>query len=241
MNYIIEHDFNQEIPYYVKLHNDKEFHEIYNPTFATQFNTVQLAKEWVNTYSKMADNSKIVETADAIAKYEKWVKSGTVRRTLNCINLSKSRPYNGESLDEVIDWWIYTQLHDGEIKFEHYTTWPWPYSISKHIFDVNAYHNRAYTEKYITFEIYTKTTGKFEEFEAELNKVIDKVTHKDEDGYLIFPIFDHYLCEHGNSVSLLIHPKTNKVKISGGRWCDQHDYDSLEAAFNYMKKERFYD
>lgn len=240
MNYIIKHDFDQSTPYYVRLVDDTQFEEVYNPSFATQFNTQKKAKEWVNTYSSMADYSKIVESADAIAEYAKWFKSGTVRRTLSCINLSKSKPYNGEPLDEVIDWWIYQKHNDDEIKYEHYKTWPKLYSMSKHLWDVNGYHNRDYSEIYIGFEIYTKSNGKFEDFESEINQVIDKVTYKDDEGFLIFPVFDHYLSEHGNSVSLLIHPETKQVKIASGRW-RQDDYVSLEDAFNYLKKERYYD
>jgi hypothetical protein len=221
--------------------DNKTFDEIYNPKFATQFNSKKEAEQWINTYSSMADNSKIVETADAIEQFEKWVNSGTIRRTLSCINTSKSRPYNNESVDEVIDWWIYAKENDGEIKFEHYQTWPNLYQICKHLWDVRRYSNIRYTEYYLTFEIYTKQNGKFEEFEVELNKVMDKVTYKDEDGYLVFPIFDNNLSEHGNSVSLLIHPETKKVKIDGRYSWDEKEFSSLKEAFDYMKKERYYE
>jgi len=242
MTYIIKHDFEQEVPYYVRLTDNKTFDEIYNPKFATQFNTKKEAKQWINTYSSMARYSKVVEIADAIEQFEKMVNSGTIRRTLSCINTSKSRPYNNETVDEVIDWWIYMKENDRGIKFEHYQTWPHLYQIRKHLWDVRRYSNRRYTEYYLTFEIYTKQEGKFEEFEAELNKVMDRVTYKDEEGYLIFPIFDNYIPEHGNSVSLLIHPETKKVKIGGRYSWNENEFSSLEDAFNYyMKKERYYD
>jgi len=240
MNYIIKHDFRtSDLPYYVRLVDNKTFEEIYNPKFATRFNTKKEALEFINTYSSMAEFSKVVEASDAIDTYDKWANSGTVRRTLSCINTAKSRPYNGESLDEVIDWWIYQKHNDDEIKYKHYQTWPELYSICKHLWDVSAYHNGDYSELYIAFDIRTSRDGIFEEFEAELNKVIDKVTYKDDDGYLIFPVFDHYLSEHGNSVSLLIHPETKKVKVSG-RWRGE-DFASLEDAFNYLKLERYYE
>jgi hypothetical protein len=239
MNYIIKHDFDQPIPYYVRLVDSKKFEEVYSPKFATQFETEKEAQEFIDTYSSVAEYSKIVDAATAIEEYDKWVESGTVRGTLRCINTTASRPYNGESLDEVIDWWIYQKHNDREIKSEHYQTWPNLYSISKHLWEVSAYNNKDYSEKYITFEIKTSKDGNFVEFEAELNKVMNMVTYKDGDGYLIFPIFDHYLSEHGNSVSLLIHPETNKVKI-GGRWKNE-DFSSLEEAFNYMKRERYYE
>jgi replicative DNA helicase len=102
MNYIIKHDFNEQmVPYYVRLVDDKTFDEIYDPTSATQFNTKKEAQKWIDTYSSMAKYSKVVETADAIQEYEKWVKSGSIRRTLARVNTSMSRPYNDEPLDEV--------------------------------------------------------------------------------------------------------------------------------------------
>lgn len=39
MTYIIQHDFNQDIPYYVKTVDDTEFDEVYDPKIATQFKT----------------------------------------------------------------------------------------------------------------------------------------------------------------------------------------------------------
>ena len=240
MNYIIRHNFYSDEHYYVRtLSNNKEFEEVYNPKFATTFNTTEEAQSWIDTYSSMADFSKIVEASEAIEDYEQFVNGGTVRRTLACINTSMSRPYNGEGLKEVIDWWIYANLNDDEIKFEDYQTWPRLYSISKHLSEVQTYHNKEYTEEYITFEIYTEPKGRFKDFEKELNMVIDKVTLKDGDGYLDFPIFDHYLSEGGNSVSLFIHPETHKVRI-GGRW-GSDDFDSLKDAFDYMKRERYYE
>lgn len=241
MSYIIKHDFNQEIPYYVRLVNDKEFEEIYNPKFATQFDTQKAAMTWVNRSSSMSKYSKIVDAESAIQEYENWVNSGSVRRTLACINQTMSRPYNNETVDEVIDWWLYQRENDDEIKYEHYETWPKLYSITKHLWDVESHHNREYTELFHTFQIFTNRDGNFTDFEKEINKVLNKVTYKNEDGYLIFPIFDHFLSEYGNSVSLLIHPDTKQVKIKGSYLWDKKEFSSLEDAFEYMKQERYYE
>ena len=242
MSYIIKHDFDQPIPYYARLVDSEKFEELYSPKFATQFETREKAQEFIDTYSSVAEYSKIVDVATAIEEYDKWVESGTVRGTRKCINTTVSRPYNGESLDEVIDWWIYQKHNDREIKYEHYKTWPELYSISKHLFGVNVYHNsNDYSETYITFQIRTSKDGEFSVFESELSKVMNSVTYKDDEGYLIFPIFDHYLSEHGNSCSLLIHPKTKKVKIGRGRYSNSDEFATLEEAFNYMKRDRYYE
>ena len=241
MNYIIEHDFQQTVPYYVKLSNDKEFQEIYNPKFATQFNSKKEALKWINESSSMDKHSKVVETFDAIRKFEEWETNGMVRRTLSCINKSMSRPYNCESIDDVINWWIYQKHNDDEIKYEHYQTWPKLYSISKHLWSVNGYWDYNYTELYITFVIYTRKDGNFNDFEEDINKVLNKVTHKDDEGYLIFPVVDHYLSENGNSVSLLIHPETKQVKIVGRYSWNNTEFPSLKEAFEYLKQERYYE
>jgi adenosine deaminase len=241
MSYIIKHDFDQPIPYYVRLVDSEKFEELYCPKFATRFETREKAQEFIDTYSSVAEYSKVVDAATAIEEYDKWVESGTVRGTRKCINTTVSRPYNGESLDEVIDWWIYQKHNDNEIKYEHYETWPGLYSITKHLVEVGAYHNNDYSELFITFLIRTSKDGEFSVFESELSKVMNRVTYKDDEGYLIFPILDHYLSEHGNSVSLLIHPETTKVKIGRGRYSSGDEFATLEGAFNYMKKERYYE
>ena len=239
MTYIIKHDFNQNVPYYVRVVNNTTFEEIYDPKQATQFKTKKEAQKWIDFASQMKTNSKVVEYRESVQQFLDWANNGMVRRTLNCINRTMSRPYNNEPLEEVIDWWIYSRANDGEIDYDDYKTWPELYSITKHLWDVNGYHSKDYKKLYISFDIYSKQIGQFEDFEKELNMVLDKITFKDEEGYLILPIFDHYLSEHGNSVSLLIHPETKKVKI-GGRWRDD-EFNSLEDAFNYIKKERWYE
>lgn len=240
--WLIEHNFStSDLPYYVRRVDRETFQEVYNPEFASQFKTEKDAAEWVNTYSPMQKYSEVVKLEDALQRYKKFVSGGTVRRTLACINTSMSRPYAGEPLKEVIDWWEYQRKHDGEIKFEHYQTWPKLYQLSKHLWDVSGYHSRDYSELYITFEIFTSRQGNFKEFSEELNMVMDKVTYKDEDGYLIFPVFDHFLSEHGNSVSLQIHPETGRARIGGRYYWEEGDSDSLEDAFNYMRRERYYE
>jgi hypothetical protein len=240
MTYIITHDFGQDISYFVKVVNDTTFDEVYDPKFATQFKTKKEAQQWIDVSSSMKKYSKVVNFEENVQKYEEWVKRGTVRRTLSCINRTVSRKYNNETLEEVIEWWIYQKNNDNEIDYDDYKTWPQLYSISKHLWDIEAYHSDDYEELYISFEIYTRQDGNYDEFQSELNMILDKVTYKNEDGYLVLRIFDHYLSEYGNTVYLLIHPETQQVKIEGRYSYDNQEFSSLEKAFNYMKKERYY-
>jgi hypothetical protein len=239
MTYIIQHDFNHSVPYFVRVVNNTTFEEIYDPQQATQFKTKKEARNWIDFALPLKTNSKVVEYQESVQQFLDWANNGMVMRSLNCINRTMSRPYNNESLKEVIDWWIFLGTNASKIDFHDYQTWPRLCRISEHLWDVVGYHSKDYTKVYISFEIYSKQSGQFEDFEKELNMVLDKITFKDEEGYLILPISDHYLSEHGNSVSLLIHPETKKVKI-GGRWHDD-EFNSLEDAFNYIKKERWYE
>jgi hypothetical protein len=243
MLFIIRHKFNiSDRPYYVRLVDTEIFEEVYDPYYANRFDSEENAKKWVETYSNMEKYSKIVELSSAIFEYQQWSESGTVRRTLPCINTKMSRPYNNESLDEVIDWWIYTRRNENSIKMGNYQTWPILSQISKHLWEVNGFYDKNYKNMYITFEIYTNKDGNFNEFEKEINLVIDKVEYKNDDGYKVFPIFDHYLSEGGDKVCLLIHPETKDIKIGGiDTWSRKISFNSLEDAFNYMKEERYYE
>lgn len=239
MTYLIAHTFYHGTPYYVRTGNGDTFEEIYDPKFATQFASEIEAQRWINTWSSMKSVSTVVSREDSICKFEEWAKGGMVRRTFACINRTMSRKYNNEPLAEVVDWWIYATTNEDEIEFEDYETWPYLYSISKHLYEVQSYSSRDFETVDITFQIYTSQNGNFEEFQGELNLVLDKVTLKDEDGFLILPIFDHYLSEGGNSVSLMIHPETRKVKVEG-RW-EEEEFSSLEEAFEFIKRERYYE
>lgn len=240
--YLIEHNFStSDLPYYVRLVDQETFQEVYNPRFASQFKTEEDAASWVSIFSPMQNYSEVVKLENALQRYKKFISGETVRRTLACVNTSMSRPYAGESLREAIEWWEYQKKHDREIKFEHYQTWPKLYQLSKHLWDVCSYHGRDYSESFITFQIFTNRQGNFKEFAEELNMVMEKVTYKDEDGYLIFPVFDHFLSEHGNNVSLQVHPETGKVRIEGRHYRNGVEFESLEDAFNFIKKERYYE
>jgi hypothetical protein len=230
MSYIIKHSFGEDGDYYVRLKNNTSFEEVYDPSYATLFETEDEANKWINTYSSKSEYSKVVSWNREYKKYLKWAREGTVRRQLFCINQSMSRPYNNESLTEIIDWHIYRVNNVDSIKYEHFKTWPSLHSCSKHLWCVEAYLDRESSIRYLAFEIFTNKNGKFKDFEKELNMVIDKATYKDYDDYLIFPIFDHYLSEYGNKEKLKIHPVTRKVE----------GFDSLESFFEYMKKERYY-
>lgn len=74
-----------------------------------------------------------------------------------------------------------------------------------------------------------------------LDLVVDRITHKTKNGFLLFPIFDHYLSEGGNSVVLAYNPKTGKATIQYSYNKDKHQWEMLEDAFEYLKHDRWYE
>ncbi|MCP3699159.1 MAG: hypothetical protein GY920_11475 [Aliivibrio sp.] len=238
MTYIIKHDHAQGWSYpglvcYVKLSDEKNFNETYNPWYATKFSSKKEAKDWIDMYSPLEDDSTVVAYKKEYDRFKEWCDKGMIKRSIECIDPSISRPYNDEKLEDVIDWWI--RSNGSYIKEEHYKTWPKLLSIACHLVDVEFFR-----EDGVSFQIKTSRDGDFKVFEKELELVIDRVTRIDERGFLIFSVFDHYLSEGGNSVCLLIHPKTKEVEISG-RYEGVIEFTSLKKAFKYLKKNRYYE
>jgi hypothetical protein len=76
----------------------------YNPLYATTFASEQEANAWIVKYSPRAKYSQVVLQSDAIKEYNHWIENEKMYyTTLKCINNALSRPYNGETLEEVID------------------------------------------------------------------------------------------------------------------------------------------
>ena len=230
MTFIIQHDLKNHVPYYVKVVDEVTFYEVYDPRNATQFEIKKEAQQWIDVSSSMKKYSRVVDFDESVRDYEDWVNGGTVRRALACINRIMSRKYNNDPLEEVIDWWVYAVNNSDSIDRDDYRTWPDLFEISKHLGSVQSYLSKDNKERYITFEIYTRKNGDFGDFQRELNMVIDKVTYKDEGGFLILPI----MSEWGYCDSLLINPATGRVKVE--EECDKNEFPSLEDAFNYMKE-----
>lgn len=230
MTYIIKHDSTLVPICYVKLADEKSFNETYNPEFATKFSSKKEAQDWVDKCSPMEDRSIVVTYKEEYDRFKEWYDGGMIRGSIACIDPAISRPYNNEKLEDVIDWWI--NSHDSYVKQEHYRTWPYLNAMAYHLHGVEVFRDHGESE--VSFSIKTNRDGNFKVFKEELELVINRVTRIDERGFLIFSVFDHYLSENGNSVCLLIHPETKEVEISSIK------FTSLEKAFEYLKKERYY-
>jgi hypothetical protein len=200
----------------------------HDPRKATLFATEEEAREFASTFN--------METriGEAETHFKLFEKVDYVYRRLTVIDPVLNRKYNNEDANEVIKWWIeYSNSPEGSVSTEIYLTWPNLYSMCKHLW--SSYTITELEEKCNSFQIYTSTDGKFEEFKTELMKVMDHVTFT-EDGYKKFAIFDHELSEY--ETRYFLYKNDNDCKIRS-RYSDRCQ-GTMEKCFDLMKREYFY-
>lgn len=203
----------------------------HNPRSAYQFSTISDAREFIEKFVTFSD-VKIIPIAKEIIKFDNWVKSGCLYRSLPVKNPKISKKYNGESKEDVLKWHIaYAKSNDFEISQDDYESWPGLYQKFKHLHSVQAFEDGT-----VTFEFMFPKSGGFCDFKKELDLVMPYCTCKDGTGKL-YHVFDHYLSENGNCVSL--------VGYKDGSFCVKSQYSilvsgTLEDCFEYLKKERWY-
>ncbi|RTK97764.1 MAG: hypothetical protein EKK64_00745 [Neisseriaceae bacterium] len=220
--------------YYIRV-NESNWDEIYNPNYATTFKSKKEANDWVDRNTTLKQYAQIVDSKKAIKKYDEWEKDGSIRRSFDLVDNNLSRPYAGESPEEVLKWMLEVDID--KIRYEDYKTWPDLHSLFKHIHRLDKFHSDDYTKQYTSFSFYFKPDSNFEEFKKEFDLVVEKTTYE-KDGYKVFDIFDRFLCEGGNSVDFFY--KNDEDCYVGGRWSKQVS-GSLKECFEYLKKERYYE
>lgn len=206
----------------------------HNPSSAKTFPLISEAKSFIEQFITF-EGMKIFVLDAEVKKFTDWMLNGCLYRSLPIKNKSLSRKYNGESKIEVLKWWIaYTQSNDFEIAQEDYGSWPHLYSMFKHLHSVEGFEDDS-----ITFSLFTPKDGKFKDFKKELDLISPYCTCIDKKEGKIYHIFDHYLSEGGNSVSLIeyshgdfsVRSGSGSLIVSG----------NLEVCFDYLKRERWYE
>jgi hypothetical protein len=220
--------------YYMRL-NESNWDEIYNPHFATSFSTKTEAHDWIVKHTNLLEYAVPVPAEESLIKYDEWMKSGGIRRTFAFVNNDLSRKYNNENAEEVLKWRL--AIDSDNIRYEDYKTWPGLNQKFENLYTVEKFHNREYTETYLSIKLFFKKSSKFETFKKELDLVLPSVT-RIEDGYKLFSVFDRFLSEGGNSVDFC-YLSDEKCKVTG-RW-DSVIEGSLKECFDYLLEERFYD
>jgi hypothetical protein len=183
-----------------------------------------------------------------VARYETWMAGGAPAGPPQPVIDNHSRAYN-KATDgplDVLEWRWENQgrAYRGlpEPRYEHYKTWPELYSVFKHLFKATSFYADNKHESIArTIEVYTPRNGKFEDFEREVMLVLDRVEYKDDDGWRIFDVFDHYLSEGGNSV--VLKEKDGKWKVEPQRsWYGGGGKPgTMKEAFEYLRQHRWYD
>lgn len=215
-----------------------EYEYVLNPAFATEFPSKAAASEWMARNTKEVEYYKLVESKAARAKFTEWANTGMPHGRIQKCDPSISYEYTNESPDEVLAWRIKYNENSEAVKYDHYKTWPDLNCVFRHLWHIGNYSDYTTEVTTTAVEICVPKNSEFALFEVEINKVMHICSRLDEDGGKIFPVFDHYLCENGNSVNLIIYPDgTAKVD---GRWREHTKRVSLEQAFNYLEQHRYY-
>ena len=213
--------------YYVRV-NDGNWDEIYDPNFATSFDTKKAITQWVRKNTIYTEYAKAVDAKQAIEKHNEWAKNGSIRRTFEFVDNNLSRPYNGESAEEVLQWRLNV---DDNIRYEDYKTWPDLHQKFENLFQLQKYPDET-----LTFSLYFKQTASFENFKKEFSLALPYVTRIEKD-YKVFHVFDHFLSEGGNVVDF--HYKSDSKCKVVSRWNDKIVGD-LKTCFDYLVAERYY-
>lgn len=238
--YILEINFEMLGPTCYVRANEKNgtWDEIFDPAHATKFSSKKKAREWADRETTMAEYISVIQESEAKAKFNAWYDNGMIRRTLSLVDNSFSRPYNGEDKYKILEWqWEHTTSEEDRVRFEDYKTWPDLYQVFNHLHGFVSYSDEE-GNPFHSVEIYTSKDGVYEDFKTELDLVIDRLNHFDNEGNLIIDVFDHYLSEGGNTVFL--------VAMRDGKWrIDSHyghDFGptTLKKCFEYIRKNRYY-
>lgn len=227
--YIIGIKLNSNGFYYIRI-NENSWDEIYNPYFATEFNSIEEALNWGRKETTFGEYIHVLSAKEEIQKYLEWTKNGSVRRTFKFLDKKISKPYNNESPIEILNWHISQQTES--VLQEHYNSWPSLFTVFEHIHSLGRTMGGD-----IMFTIGVKKDANFETFKKELDLILPYNTNC-EDSYKVINIVDHFLCEGGNSVDLS-YKDENDCKV-GGMFTFVVE-GTLKKCFDYIRKYRYDD
>lgn len=201
--------------------------ETYSPLVATTFSSNETAIEWVKEYTDWLEFSEVVErTQELIDEFNEWSEL-MVRREVKKMDRSGTFDYDEtkHTTHDVLEFQTKTKFNN-RVPYESYKTWPDLSEVFKHI------QSARVGDDGIMLEIKVSTESTYETFESEILYFLD---YADING-ITACVFDHYLCEHGNTVNLEFGKDTSDATISGS----ERFSGSLEECFEYLRKHRHY-
>jgi len=112
--------------------------------------------------------------------------------------------------------------------------------------DFDSYVSIDYTETFVSFEIKVDRKAKFEDFNEELDLVLDnfEFNYVDKDGGLIINIFDHDLSATRSMVLIMNDRVNDEWSIENNRCgfgSPVMNREPLEKCFNKIRKKYWYD
>jgi len=209
-----------------------------NPLDATVFNSADAARVMFSKIKKGLDGE--CKTQSFSRAKLNWKNVSFNYRELPYVDF-RIRDYDKSmTREEVLDFWFkyYTEYKDQSLAFNPFDSYPDLWQLYDHLHDVNEYHKQDDNSvKYVTYNIKSSKNSSFETFVNELSNVLDRCTLMSEDGYKVFPIFDHELSQYE---SRSLHYKGPKdCKIIGSYYTKFEG--TLEECFNEIKKEYYYE
>jgi hypothetical protein len=164
----------------------------HNPYKAKRFANKDDAKEFLKLFDM--EGAKIDRADTHLQKFD---RCDYKYMEINLLDPTFDIPYNSHSPQEVISWWInIKKLDEREVSSKNYQTWPKPWTVTSHLWDISVYNSRINRETYTTFEVFTRRDGDFIKFQSEIEMVKSHCTFIGEDGYIRFPIIDRELSEY---------------------------------------------
>ena len=148
MTYILAHKFGDSC-YFVQVLKNK-WNEIYDPEFATTFASKESALNWSKENTTMGEYAVVLNRDRQLTKFKRWAASGMIRRKFDVVNKKISRPYNGETPLEILNWYVSYKQDADNVRYEDYETWPDLYTVYKHIWGIQTYDEKDYSKTYLT-------------------------------------------------------------------------------------------
>lgn len=247
--------FNQ---YFVRVHEDNSWDEIYNPHEATVFNRKDEALTWAKNETNLtryitAISGKNIQKARD--EFDEWIKNGMVRRHFESLNSTFNVLYDPEkhSAMDILKWHYQSALQgdDFMIQYEVYESWGELWEHFDFIHGFQAFHDNIslsvldYTKTYISFEISVSRQAKWENFKKEMDLILDnfEFDHPDEDDGLIISIFEHDLCETRNMALLMNDREKDEWSVYDSRGFCSYDLqkEPLRKCFELIRSKYWYD
>ncbi len=206
-----------------------QFIETYSLHQATEFPSKEAATQWINDFTDYAEFSEVIEkTPELVDAYDKWAET-MVRRVFDKVDKTGKDDYNPKTHTkiDILNFHLYEKWNS-KISRDSARTWPnlffSEFVALKSVGNANEPGN-------LSAEISVKHDANVDDVIDELKFFMNHIGVTEQ----TFGVFDFYLCEHGNKVSLSLYPE-DEAEISGRM--------SLEGTWSqciqYLINHRYY-